>query len=152
MTLWMVPSLFFTLIAIWQLMEYGRMKKNFNRMVAVQGTLHEYQLGARQQRLNRFDPVDDDRDLSVITTQPKVRYEYTFNDQRHHAARLSLLDVAGFDLLNTLTGPKPKPVTVYVDPDNPQSATLCLGRYSLTRLLTPHVLLAVLYTLSIKVI
>ncbi len=104
-------------------------RRLLSRMLVVQGELLEYQLNSKNQILDPVDFVMSSHDMSGIFINPSVKYKYTYGNETYHGANLSVLGSAGMNTLNSYLGPKPKPVNIYLDPQNPKKSTPGLGLF-----------------------
>ena len=103
-------------------------------MTAIDGKLLSYELNAKSKRINPYDMHHTRWDLENIFTSPQVLYSFELNGLKYQSARLSLLGAVDMNHLNEYISPKPITVTVNVNPDNPNDATLHLGQFSRPKL------------------
>ncbi len=127
---WLLLLVTLSFVVLFYLIEYIKAKKKFSQMTAVEGQLLSYQLNAKSKRVNPYDMHRTNWDIESMFTSPKVLYSFEFNGLNYQSARLSLLGAIKMNLLNVYILPKPIPVIVYVNPEDPNDATLHLGQFS----------------------
>ena len=112
-------------------------------MVPVKGKLLSYKLNPKSKRLNPYDMHHSHHDLEFISKNPQVIYCYELKGKSYRGTSLSLLGAVKTNILNSYLGQKPKTVTVYINPNNPNESTLNLGQFSRSQILRVGMIAAV---------